>query len=475
MNSLPSPPPFPDPTVPSVEKGFLKLGVMGKCVSILLLVVLLQIPLLMIGSLSGEREGRRNEAVADISKRWGGEQLLVGPILVVPFTFEQTTTQDGSQGPRQLRRICRATAYFLPDTLDVNSTLEPETRRRGIYDAVVYTSRIQIKGRFAAPDLRQVGVVPQEILWDEARVMLCLSDVQGLRSAPEWNWAGRKLTWQPGTRWGELKQGLHAVLPQLNPKTEYNEFDISLELNGSGSLSCVPLGRHSAVSMKSPWADPSFTGAYLPDRRRVDASGFEADWNLSHLARGLPQFWADNTGVDTPKAGEFTSCTIGVSLAHSVDSYRTMDRALKHGILFLALIFTAFFVFEMSSVPCLSALHYALVGGALCLFYLSLLSLSEFLGFSAAYAISAAASTVLISLYSSAILRSGARALLILGGLILVYGYLYFVLQMQDYALLAGTAALFVALGSIMWVTRRIRWKMTNDESTLGAPVVDSE
>jgi inner membrane protein len=230
-----------------------------------------------------------------------------------------------------------------------------------------------------------------------------------------------------------------------------------VELNGSGSLGFVPLGRHSAVNLRSAWPDPSFTGAYLPERRSISEKGFEAEWNLSHLARSLPQRWCDADGDEDPKCHEFSNCSVGVSLAHSVDSYRTMDRALKHGILFLALVFTAFFVFEMTAARPLSPLHYALVGAALSLFYLALLALSEFIGFDLAYAASAGAATLLITLYSSAILHSGRRALLIFAGLAVVYGYLFFVLQMQDYALLAGTFALFTALAAIMWVTRRIR------------------
>lgn len=141
-----------------------------------------------------------------------------------------------------------------------------------------------------------------------------------------------------------------------------------------------------------------------------------------------------------------------------MDPYRIVERATKYGMLFITLLFTAFFLFEVLAALRLHVLHYGLVGAALVLFYLALLSLSEFTPFLTAYVSAALASTLLISLYSHAILRGGRRSLIIGAALTGIYGFLFLVLQLQDYALLAGTAALFAVLGLVMFTTRKIDW-----------------
>ena len=142
----------------------------------------------------------------------------------------------------------------------------------------------------------------------------------------------------------------------------------------------------------------------------------------------------------------------------AAEGYRMVERALKHGVLVLALVFTAFFLFEILAGLRLHPVQYALVGAALCLFYLALLALGEVAAPGPAYIVAAAASSALITLYSAAILRSRGRAGIIAALLAAVYGALYVVLRMEDYALLAGTAALFVALGAVMYCTRHIDW-----------------
>jgi inner membrane protein len=447
------------PSSNAVVDGVKRIGLVGKCVGILFLILVLQIPLLMINGLSSEREGLRNTAVREIGERWGGAQQVSGPILVVPYAYTIESWQEkmleGTRTRVKTSTTHRAQAYFLPEQFTAISKLVPEQRSRGIYNAIVYCNELHLQGSFAKPDFRSLGIVPSEVFWNESRVLVALGDVRGVREAPDWTWQGHSQKWQPGTRWGELSVGLHSLIGGLGGTEESFAFDMRLSLNGSGDFSMVPVGRSCEISMDSTWADPGFTGAYLPIERSVTPQGFKARWNVTYLGRVLPQQWSDRDGEISAKTADFRNAAVGVSLAHSVDAYRTMDRALKHGILFVALVFSAFFMFEMLAVPGLSVLHYSLVGAALCLFYLALLALSEFTGFTVAYLIAMGAATLLISLYSVAILKSGLRALIMSGGLLLVYGYLYFVLQMQDYALLAGTAALFAALAGIMWVTRK--------------------
>ena len=415
----------------------------AKCAGIALLVLILQLPVMMVHGLRNERSQRRDAAVAEIGRTWGGPQTLVGPVLVVPFTFR----------PAQGDGVRVAWAYFMPERLDVTGDLATERRSRGIYTAVVYTGRLALSGRFAAPDWTALGVNPIEIRWAEARLIVAVSDPKGIREAPEWTWCGRPVAWTAGTGWDSLRAGLRA--PVAVKQTVPMDFSIPLTLAGSRLFALVPAGARTTVSLSSPWPDPGFEGATFPASRTVGASGFRAHWVVNFLGRDLPQQWAEGTYEPYPRKGDILAAALGVNLAPAVDSYRTLDRALKHSLLFLALVFTAFFTFEMTGTGRLKMLHYLLVGASLCLFYLGLLALSEFVGFGLAYALSAAASTLLITGYSASVLGTWSRAGIAAGATGGVYGYLYFVLQMQDYALLAGTLALFVALAAIMAVTRR--------------------
>jgi len=266
---------------------------------------------------------------------------------------------------------------------------------------------------------------------------------------------------EPGAAFDGMGAGVHA--PVKLAAGEARAFALELTLNGSDGLRFVPLGRQTNVKLTSSWEDPSFDGAYLPLTREVGPQGFAAEWRVSYYGRNFPQAWAKaGGGGPVPSVKELEDSSFGVSLMQPVNAYRTVERAIKYGVLFLTLVFAAFFLLEAVCGLRLNALNYLLVGAALCLFYLGTLALAEFMVFGAAYAISAAASTALIALYGKSILRSGRRAWVVGGMLGGIYGYLYFVLQMEDFALLAGTGALFVVLAAVMVATR----KLTGGEDT---------
>jgi inner membrane protein len=160
---------------------------------------------------------------------------------------------------------------------------------------------------------------------------------------------------------------------------------------------------------------------------------------------------------DSSRAAEVTAPAYNPARA-AAECYRMVERSLKHSMLVLTLVFAAFFLFETLAGLRLHAVHYGLVGAALCLFYLALLALGEVLEPGLAYIGAATASSLLIVCYSVTILRSQVRAGLIAALLAAVHGVLYVVLRMEDYALLAGTASLFVVLAGIMFFTRNVDW-----------------
>jgi inner membrane protein len=270
------------------------------------------------------------------------------------------------------------------------------------------------------------------------------------------NWNGQARAFAPGARHPLLPAGVHAPLPPLSADAAPGEFSLDLALNGSGVLAFTPVGRQTDVTLRSTWADPGFTGALLPSERKLGPEGFDAAWRVSYYAREYAQQWAGDTAA--PSRETLAGSAFGVGLVDVVDTYRIVERASKYGLLFIALLFTAFFLFEVLAALRLHVVHYTLVGAALVLFYLGLLSLSEFIPFASSYLAAALASTLLITLYSVSILRGGRRALVIAAALGGIYGFLYFVLQMQDQSLLAGTAALFAVLGLVMFATRKLDW-----------------
>jgi inner membrane protein len=420
-------------------------GVTFRLLAILVLVAILQIPLWLIGDLLSERAERRDGALTEITASWGRSQRIVGPFLVVPYR----ATAHAAREPERL-------AVFLPEQLRIRGELDPSIRHRGIYEAVVYGARLEIAGRFAIPDAAALGLAPERLVWDRAYLALGVDDLRGARGAVTLDWNGTSVPCEPGARHPLLPTGLHAVLPALEPGRPAGEFALALHLNGSGRLAFTPVGRETEVTLVSSWADPGFSGDLLPVRREIGPDGFDALWRASYFSREYAQQWTEEQGA--PSAATLAASAFGVELVRLVDAYRVVERASKYALLFIALLFTAFFLFEILAALRMHVLHYALVGAALVLFYLALLAISEFAPFGAAYLVSAAASTLLITLYCVSILRSGRRSLAIGAALAGVYAFLFFVLRMQDYSLIAGTIALFALLALVMYATRNIDW-----------------
>jgi inner membrane protein involved in colicin E2 resistance len=148
----------------------------------------------------------------------------------------------------------------------------------------------------------------------------------------------------------------------------------------------------------------------------------------------------------------------GFDAETGVSVYRLVDRVLKYAILFITLTFLVFFLMEIFYQLNLHPIQYLLVGLALAEFYLLLLALMEHIGFLLAYLTAALLTISLVSFYSNFILRSPKGALFVGGALTVVYTYLFLVLHLETYALLAGALLLFALLATIMVITRNLNW-----------------
>ena len=301
---------------------------------------------------------------------------------------------------------------------------------------------------------------PEDILWNEAVVTVGVSDLRGLRGNPTFRWRGRDVPFAGGSGDARLwSTGLTAAVPlDVNPAETELPFAFDLRLNGSEEIQFLPLGGETVVELTSSWPDPSFSGAYLPESRSVTPAGFKARWSVSSLARSYPQQLRDYGEQNTNAFAGIAPSAFGVALFTPVGHYQKTERSMKYGALFIVLTFLTFFLYELLSPVTLHPVQYFLVGGALCLFYLLLLSISEHATFAAAYAIASAATIALISSYGAALLRSRLRVLGLAGVLTLLYSYLYVLLQLEDWALLMGSIGLFLILALVMYATRRVDW-----------------
>jgi inner membrane protein len=416
---------------------------------------LLLIPLGMVGSLIGEREERRAQASAEVAATWGKSQLLGGPVLTVPY-------RQHGKDDKGKEQVWISYARFLPASLKVDGRVVPEKRNRGIFEAVVYRADLRWTGAFRRPSFAAWPIAPEDILWNDAYLSVGVPDLRGIRSGVGIDWEGRTLQFQPGgAEEGLWSSGLRVPVPDLAAGKEgetYYGFAFDLGLNGSQKLQLLPLGQQTTVDLHSTWPSPSFSGAFLPEARKVTGMGFDARWNVSWFARSYPQQWLREEAEKlAPKSG-LEESAFGVELFLPVDAYQKTERSVKYGVLFLVLTFLTFFLYEVFSGVSLHPMQYFLVGSALCLFYLLLLSISEHVPFGFSYLVASAATVLLIGGYSVAVLRGRLRALLMTLVLGVLYGYLFVLLQLEDYALLLGSVGLFAILALVMFLTRRIDW-----------------
>jgi inner membrane protein len=423
------------------------------------LVLLLQVAVFMIHGVLDGRRGYRDEATAGIAAAWGGAQTLAGPMLVVPYTVQVKVEEQTQVGERWVRsqaiREVPGEAFFLPDTLDVSGSMECSERYRGVFRLPVYRTRLDVKAKFTATSdlLEARGATPD---WSRAVLVVALGDSRGLRATPRYASAGVEGVFRPG----RSREGWPGTIEADLPREDAGEFTVefSLDLQGAPRLAVSPVGESNLVRLSGNWSDPSFDGASLPSWREIVDTGFQARWESTHFGRGFPQQWLEQDGRRPVDLATMQRAASGVTLADPVDAYRLVERSLKYALLVIVLIFAVFFLFELTCGRRVHPLQYALIGGALVLFYLGFLALGDFAESAVAYGMAALVSSALVTGYAWSVLKTGVRAVVVGCGLAATYGGLYVILRMQDFALLAGTAVLFALLAAIMWVTRRVDW-----------------
>lgn len=431
-----------------------------KFVLVLFLILLLAVPLLLVYGLVWDRESRARDVRREVSQLWGPEQRALGPFLVVPYTVRIETVQ----GDKRIEQFQERRAVFTPEQLDITGTADSKLLRRSIFEIPVYTARLKLSGRFLGPRMSEVAAEVTAVRWRDATFVLGLSGVSGLKEAASLKIDGqRDIPFAPSIGFPSTSiNGIHAKLAAASGASEAASdrpigpfaFSAELTFNGSIALMFSPAARETRVKLASPWPHPSFSGAFLPDDREVTAKGFTAAWRIPHLARSVPEAWGlTDGGLDRLRPYAF-----GVTLVDPVDFYGLVTRALKYGIMFIAMAFLAVLCLELTSGKPVHPVQYLFTGIAMVLFYVLLLSLAEHIGFTPAYILASIATGGMLAFYVGAAMATTTASLAMAGIFAIIYGVIYLILQAQDYALLAGAVLGFIALTIAMFATLRVDW-----------------
>lgn len=418
-----------------------------KAIVVMAMTIAILVPLMMIFGVIQGRKSYRQEAIRDIASHVGAEQQVQAPVLVLPYTrIVEKDVADGNGGIR--RGLQRETGhwYFYPDSFKADGILNPSVRKRGLHEVRVYDWQGELAASFDAE------ISPKQedgqYTFGQPFIAFGISDVRGLRGTPQVQVNGNRLKIQQGAGLAG-KTGLHVLLPQIEGRQRLRlETRLVMTLAGTEGFGILPLADSNDIRLKSNWPHPSFSGI-LP-QHNVSPQGFEAHWQIDALATDARKYWQGGSYTDQDVAQ--------VALLDPVNPYLLAERATKYGVLFVVLTFAGFFMFELVRQIRVHPIQYGLVGLAIAIFFLLLLSLSEHIAFGLAYLLAALACTGLIGFYLSAVLKSVTGGMGFAAMLATLYGALYGLLILEDNALVVGSGLLFLILAAIMTATRKVDW-----------------
>lgn len=435
------------------------------------LILILLIPLNFIKELIKERKQLQNQVVSEINKSWGEEITLYGPILKIPYAvYHETTLTDAkTKKVQKIREKETRYAYFFPNELAVSGTIATELKKRGIYSASVYNSETAIKGNFTQANFDFIGdIKDKNIQWNKSTIVFKTTNLKGVNNELSININTNILGFEAqfqnenfdnshNTYTNQYRQASKHLIetPYFNSKELFQDGKIKYSMNynasGSSRFQIIPIGKETKMNLTSNWKDASFKGEYLPyNPDKVTADGFDARWKVLQMNRPFPQNFRALPNLD--------NYAFGVDFFIPVNDYQQNERSAKYGYLMISLTFLLFFLIQTLSKVNIHPFQYLMIGLGLIIFYTLLISISEHSNFTKAYAIASAAVIILISLYSKSILKDWKFPVFIGISLTALYGFIFVIIQLENYALLVGSIGLFVILAAVMYASRKIEW-----------------
>lgn len=442
--------------------NWIKKSITARMLMIGFLIIILLIPLSFIESLIRERSLRKETALNEINQQWGNELLIYGPILEIPYkTFTEKTVTDKITKNVYTETIEKIEyAYFFPEDLKINSSINPEEKKRGIYSTAVYNSNLKINGNFNNPDFSNLEIDVEHVIWDKAKLIIQSSNVKGVYGA-DVSFLNKiypiTAKYDKSKVNNPIELSLHTLETKHLDKIDTNNhskmpFNIDLKIKGSEQIRFIPVGKTTEAEITSNWKTANFIGEFLPyNNDKINENGFDAKWKILELNRPFSQEY--NNSI--PDLTEFAS---GVNFMIPVDEYQKSERSAKYGFLVISLTFLIFFLIQTLSKIHIHPFQYLMIGLALTMFYTLLISISEHSNFLKAYLIAGISVIVLITLYSKSILKTFKFPMFIGLSLTALYTFIYVIIQLENYALLVGSIGLFLILSLVMYVSRKIDW-----------------
>lgn len=426
---------------------------MSKLMTLAVLIIVSWTATMFVQGVTQERENTQKTTTSEISEQWSRPQVIAGPVITIPI--EKTIITSTGE-----KVLSTDILTLLPQKLSYESQVASQILNRGVYETSVYTTSINGSGNFDLTDIEIKPSPDTQILWNKAVVSINVSDTRGISSMFNLTLNNNIYKMLPSSEFSTLDtNGVHTNI-SIDPNQPNYAFTFEMPIKGSREISFLPLGEDTNVVVKSNWNAPSFTGEFLPEERSISENGFEAMWKITSYGKNLPQYWTGNSsGVNNDS---LLTKTFGVGLYQGVDFYTMIDRSIKYSILFITLTFLTFFMYEILSGLRIHPMQYLLVGMAIALFYLLLLSFAEIIGFLPAYLFSTITITALITGYCFSILKAKKRAFTIGSLLIALYGYLYILLQLEQLSLVFGSVLLLGVLATVMYITRNLDWYSVN-------------
>lgn len=426
-----------------------------------IITVLLLIPALLVWGLVEERADRAETVARTISKGWGDQQLINGPYLAIPYEVEVVS--------KNITNIETKYVLISPQQLNIESKVDVEERKKSIYSTPIYHVKSKLKGKFGSLDLRSVIASGKALDFENAFLAMGISDPAGFRSNVSIKINHRAAKYfEPGLKQltnshrhsrysqrvskmgGINSSGVNFDLKDANYRDGF-DFEIDMALNGSRVLAIVPSGENTKLNITSNWPHPGFDGRFLPESRNINAKGFNAEWTIPNLARGI-------SAVTFSNGLPLANSAMKINFVEPLKFYQLVSRTLKYAVAFFSLIFLAVFILEMTGKNSIHWIQYIFTGLAMVVFYVLLLALAEHVGFNIAYLVSAAATTALISWYIGDSLGQNSSSMTMAAVLATTYGVIFLVMKEQEYALLAGAIIAFLAIAATMMITRKVDW-----------------
>lgn len=431
-----------------------KMGVIG------FLILILLIPLAYVQNLIGERARRQQEVISEINEKWGKEHIISGPFIKIPYLKRTVSnyTDPNSKQVKASTQFYTSYAYFSPDEINGETKLDVKTLQRSIYKSAVYEGSLTMSGKLAKPDFKSEDIKEEDVLWEKASIVIQTSNLKGIKNNLSIKVGENDLSLSPKfvPQQSETANDLHSLESSHFDFRELksHEFRFKIDLNGSERFSIIPVAKETKLNMKSNWTSPSFIGEYLPKNEtdKVTKDGFDANWDILYYNRPFSQSFFEAL----PNLNEYS---FGVNLLVPVDEYQKSERSAKYGYLVIAFTFLFFFLIQAVNKINIHPFQYLLIGLALVMFYTLLISISEHSNFLYAYLIASISVIGLISLYTSSVLKKNKFAVFIAAALSALYLFIYVIIQLENYALLAGSIGLFIILGIVMFISRKVEWK----------------